>query len=429
MILKNNGEFANLSLSKFIEKLEVQEMEQRKMEKMKNSNGEQDVGLYYKGSTSDKTNIAPKIETAFNTNSSSGGSSQGSNNNNRFSSYLSFDPKFSATKNVAPHQQQAPQTSHARKDLIEEPSKKAYLVHQEDERIPQGFNWDHYDPNRTSESKAFVAQIYEDSSAEDEMAYAYYESQQYSPKRKKKNKFQQKRDNLYFAGKMEEIKPEENVQVIKKQVKETPAIKVEKEANTEKISKKIYPTVEGMEAFEEKKPEVKNTGTSSEEETKSLFWKQSNKEFLAEKQKFEKIVFEANQKKERRTCYQCQKVEHIAWNCPKSTQTKQEKFAEIQMLLDHHFEEAEQKHLDFQKMFLAKYKKIISLENEINLVKKELALTQITAQQEKEEVMEGNKEAWKQKLEELDDEEEAEEVLAIEAGSRGQKDQVEGAAV
>ncbi|KAJ0802358.1 putative transcription factor interactor and regulator CCHC(Zn) family [Helianthus annuus] len=85
---------------------------------------------------------------------------------------------------VAPHLQQSPQTSHARKDLIEEPSKKAYLVHQEDERIPEGFNWDNYDPNRTSDSKAFVAQIFEDSTAEDEMAYAYYESQQFSPKRK-----------------------------------------------------------------------------------------------------------------------------------------------------------------------------------------------------------------------------------------------------
>ncbi|MFS7897997.1 hypothetical protein Hanom_Chr00s014892g01753901 [Helianthus anomalus] len=71
MILKNNGEFANPSLSKFIEKLEVQEMEQQKMAKMKNSNGEQDIGLYYKGSTTYKTNIAPKIETAFNANSSS----------------------------------------------------------------------------------------------------------------------------------------------------------------------------------------------------------------------------------------------------------------------------------------------------------------------------------------------------------------------
>ncbi|KAJ0585195.1 hypothetical protein HanHA89_Chr05g0197501 [Helianthus annuus] len=127
------------------------------------------------------------------------------------------------------------------------------------------------------------------------------------------------------------------------------------------------------------------------------------------------------------------------------------------MLLDHHFEEAEQKHLDFQKMFLAKDQKIASLENAINLVKRELVLTQATAQQEKEEVMEGDKlsttiamlkiklqmakeaenpsfdrsawdqEAWKWKLAELDDEEDTEEVLAIEAGGSGLKDQVEGA--
>ncbi|KAM0050026.1 hypothetical protein Hdeb2414_s0008g00292781 [Helianthus debilis subsp. tardiflorus] len=125
------------------------------------------------------------------------------------------------------------------------------------------------------------------------------------------------------------------------------------------------------------------------------------------------------------------------------------------MLLDHNLEEAEQKHLDFQKMFLAKDKKISSLENEINLVKRELVLTQAIAQQEKEEVMEGAKlsgtitmlkiklqmakeaedpsfdrsawdqEAWKLKLAELDDEEEAEEVLANEAGSSELKDAVE----
>ncbi|KAF5782170.1 putative transcription factor interactor and regulator CCHC(Zn) family [Helianthus annuus] len=115
---------------------------------------------------------------------------------------------------VAPHQQQSSQTAHARKELIEEPSKKAYLVNQEDERLPKGFSWDKYispesnskracyglidqdderlpegfswdkwDPNRTSEKVAFVAQIYEDSTAEEELVYAYYQSQQYSPKK------------------------------------------------------------------------------------------------------------------------------------------------------------------------------------------------------------------------------------------------------
>ncbi|MFS7937648.1 hypothetical protein Hanom_Chr05g00430081 [Helianthus anomalus] len=67
------------------------------------------------------------------------------------------------------------------------------------------------------------------------------------------------------------------------------------------------------------------------------------------------------------------------------------KFAEIHMLQDSHAEEADQKLLDFQKIFLAKDKKISSLENEINLVKRELVLTQATTQQEKAEVMEGAK--------------------------------------
>ncbi|MFS7927235.1 hypothetical protein Hanom_Chr04g00306601 [Helianthus anomalus] len=57
-----------------------------------------------------------------------------------------------------------------------------------------------------------------------------------------------------------------------------------------------------------------------------------------------------------------------------------EKFVEIQMLLDHNLEEAEQKNLDFQKMFLAKDKRISSLEKDLNLVQMELVLTQVTAQ-------------------------------------------------
>ncbi|XP_035840198.1 uncharacterized protein LOC118487449 [Helianthus annuus] len=213
---ENNGEFENLSLSKFIEKLEVQEMEQRKMAKMKNSNGEQDIGLYYKGN----------------------------------------------------------------------------------------------------------------STAEDEIVYAYYESQQFSPKKKEeesvstkeasekvkwkrsKKDMLRKKKNHKAATVEEKIKPEENVRVVKKEVNEIPAIKVEKEADTEKIPQnkssneeeiamntlngafmtkqkiinqyiekcaeleqklethrietkrvnRIYPIVEGMEAFEEKKYEVKNTG-------------------------------------------------------------------------------------------------------------------------------------------------------------------------
>ncbi|KAJ0436727.1 putative transcription factor interactor and regulator CCHC(Zn) family [Helianthus annuus] len=95
---------------------------------------------------------------------------------------------------------------------------------------------------------------------------------------------------------------------------------------------RIYPTVEGMKAFEEKiveekkfetkeDTEVKNSGACSEEEEKSSFWKQTNKEFLAKKQEGMKNV--VVQKKETRTCFQCKIVGHIARNCPKAIQTKQ----------------------------------------------------------------------------------------------------------
>ncbi|KAJ0726243.1 putative oxidoreductase transcription factor interactor and regulator CCHC(Zn) family [Helianthus annuus] len=61
-------------------------------------------------------------------------------------------------------------------------------------------------------------------------------------------------------------------------------------------------------------------GTSAEEEQKSSFWKQSNREFLAKKQ--EEMKF-ADQKKETRTCFQCNTVGHIAKDCSKAIQTKQ----------------------------------------------------------------------------------------------------------
>ncbi|MFS8031539.1 putative transcription factor interactor and regulator CCHC(Zn) family [Helianthus anomalus] len=66
----------------------------------------------------------------------------------------------------------------------------------------------------------------------------------------------------------------------------------------------------------------KKKGTNSEDEAKSPFWKQSNQEFLAKKKEVMKNG--ANQKKETRTCYKCNKASHIAWNCPKATKTKQE---------------------------------------------------------------------------------------------------------
>ncbi|KAJ0846924.1 hypothetical protein HanRHA438_Chr15g0730391 [Helianthus annuus] len=95
-------------------------------------------------------------------------------------------------------QQQQPQTAHARKE-IEESSKRACLVNQDDqksstgfswdkyvsadnkaclidqddEKLPEGFSWenfswDDYDPNKTSSHKAFVARVAEDSDNDDD---------------------------------------------------------------------------------------------------------------------------------------------------------------------------------------------------------------------------------------------------------------------
>ncbi|KAJ0539988.1 putative transcription factor interactor and regulator CCHC(Zn) family [Helianthus annuus] len=99
MMLRNKKGFNLLTLSKFIEKLEAQEMEQRKISRMKDFDGEQDIGLYYKAGLNDKTNMSPKVETAFNAKSSSGGSSKESNSKTSFSSYPSFDQNLSAIKN------------------------------------------------------------------------------------------------------------------------------------------------------------------------------------------------------------------------------------------------------------------------------------------------------------------------------------------
>ncbi|KAJ0895631.1 putative transcription factor interactor and regulator CCHC(Zn) family [Helianthus annuus] len=61
------------------------------------------------------------------------------------------------------------------------------------------------------------------------------------------------------------------------------------------------------------------SGTSSEEEKEKLFRKQSNKDFLTKKQEEMQTV---DQKKEMRTCFQCNTVGHIAKDCSKAIQSK-----------------------------------------------------------------------------------------------------------
>ncbi|KAJ0927083.1 putative transcription factor interactor and regulator CCHC(Zn) family [Helianthus annuus] len=95
MLRSNRKEYKKLTLGDFIKHLEAQEMEQRKIARMKNYDGEQDISLYYKSGVTEKKYLSPKIETTFNAKGSSEKPSQGSSST-RFSS---FDPNISATKN------------------------------------------------------------------------------------------------------------------------------------------------------------------------------------------------------------------------------------------------------------------------------------------------------------------------------------------
>ncbi|KAJ0827008.1 hypothetical protein HanRHA438_Chr17g0820801 [Helianthus annuus] len=101
MMLRNKKGFSNLTLSKFIEKIEAQDMEQRKVIRMKDFDGEQDIGLYYKAGVNEKksSNLSPKVETAYSAKNSSGSPSLGSNSKTNFTSFSSYDPNISATKN------------------------------------------------------------------------------------------------------------------------------------------------------------------------------------------------------------------------------------------------------------------------------------------------------------------------------------------
>ncbi|KAJ0832759.1 putative transcription factor interactor and regulator CCHC(Zn) family [Helianthus annuus] len=62
------------------------------------------------------------------------------------------------------------------------------------------------------------------------------------------------------------------------------------------------------------------SGGSSEEEQQKPFWRQSNKEFLAERRKNGDDICYL---RETRTCYRCNEAGHIAWNCSKNAQSKQ----------------------------------------------------------------------------------------------------------
>ncbi|KAJ0613911.1 putative transcription factor interactor and regulator CCHC(Zn) family [Helianthus annuus] len=106
MILKNTGEYDNLTISKFIEKIEGQDLEQQKIARMNNASGQQDVKMYYKGSVQE-VEMSPKIQTAFSAENSSGTVNQSSNSSSGFSSYPNVNPKNS----ISSHQFQSSNSS------------------------------------------------------------------------------------------------------------------------------------------------------------------------------------------------------------------------------------------------------------------------------------------------------------------------------
>ncbi|KAJ0948206.1 hypothetical protein HanRHA438_Chr01g0024551 [Helianthus annuus] len=90
LVLKNNLEYVGFNLSSFIEKIEAHELALTKIRTMNSSNVQQDVSLYYKGSSLATMNLSPKIQTAFSADSTSRVSPGTSSSNN--SPFASFEP-------------------------------------------------------------------------------------------------------------------------------------------------------------------------------------------------------------------------------------------------------------------------------------------------------------------------------------------------
>ncbi|XP_021980562.1 uncharacterized protein LOC110876710 [Helianthus annuus] len=101
MMLKNNSDFVNLNLSSFIEKIEAHELELLKIKKMNSANVQQDVSLYYKGSTPVATNQSPKIQTGFSADTNSS-ASRNTTQSNKPSPFVNYDPNFKAQEQPSP---------------------------------------------------------------------------------------------------------------------------------------------------------------------------------------------------------------------------------------------------------------------------------------------------------------------------------------
>ncbi|XP_035842092.1 corepressor interacting with RBPJ 1-like [Helianthus annuus] len=114
MILKNTGEYSRLSIAQFIEKLEGQDLEQQKIARMNNSSGQQYIKMYYKVSQQQL--------------------------------------------------QQQPSSSNA--NQIEDGKKKAYLVNQYDERVPEDDEKSQDGESVSSENSLEKRQVFDQSSTD-----------------------------------------------------------------------------------------------------------------------------------------------------------------------------------------------------------------------------------------------------------------------
>ncbi|KAJ0826806.1 hypothetical protein HanRHA438_Chr17g0818451 [Helianthus annuus] len=109
------------------------------------------------------------------------------------------------------------------------------LIDQDDKRLPEGFSWDNYCPDKDIlKAKVFVARVVEDSDNDDD----YYAKRMEEHLRMME---ESDSDDGKIRKKKKKVKKpvsseDEEVPVIKKKVKKVPAFTVEAEADARKIT-------------------------------------------------------------------------------------------------------------------------------------------------------------------------------------------------
>ncbi|KAF5802128.1 putative transcription factor interactor and regulator CCHC(Zn) family [Helianthus annuus] len=161
--------------------------------------------------------------------------------------------------------QQEPQVAHGRK-VIEDSSKracmvdhdekksstdfnwdkyvsadgKALVIDQDDEKLPErfsweNFNWDDYDPNKTSTQKAFVARIEEDSDDDDVAEYYEKRMAQHLKMMAESDSEDDKAKKKKKKVKTPVSSEDEAVPVVRRKVKEVPKFKIDEKADASEM--------------------------------------------------------------------------------------------------------------------------------------------------------------------------------------------------